>query len=576
MAEALIAVDPFSPTETELNPGHDWKNPDYASVIRARATRLQWLRDKDEGPARVAGLKAMYREQPWRMVNDWGVTYDPREAAEGRMSRIPFLLFPRQVEFLQWMHESIREGRSGLCEKSREVGVSWLVVGYAACMFLLTKGFVTGIGSRKEEYVDKVGDDKALFERIRNFLQYVPRDFWPKGFDLDGHSAHMRIWSPENDSSIVGEAGDNIGRGARTSVYVVDEAAFVAHQSFVDRSLSATTRCRIDVSSVNGPNEFYQKRQRWDKTNRVFIFDWRDDPRKDEAWYQDRCENLDEVTVAQEIDRDYMASQANQFLPGKWLAAAVDAHEKLGFRPEGIRVTGFDPADTGDARATVSRWGSVIFQADQLLQGDIADAIPWAGEIADQCRADILRYDAAGMGGPSMRLGLARLGAGRYRLQAYNGGGSVEDPEAKYGGPMLRDELPGDTDHLQTNRQKFANLSAQAWTAFRDRLEATYAAVTRAGKGQIINVDPESLISISSKCNELTQLLAELSRPQRKFTANGKIRVESKEEAKARGIASWNLADAAIMAIATRRPTAADILLPQVAPRRMRDPGAGY
>ena len=56
-----------------------------------------------------------------------------------------------------------------------------------------------------------------------------------------------------------GEAGDNIGRGDRTTLYLVDEAAFLQRPLLIDAALSQTTRCRIDLSSVNGmTNPFAQ------------------------------------------------------------------------------------------------------------------------------------------------------------------------------------------------------------------------------------------------------------------------------------------------------------------------------
>ena len=71
----------------------------------------------------------------------------------------------------------------------------------------------------------------------------------------------MRILNPENGSSIVGEAGDNIGRGARTSIYFKDESAYYEHADAIDAALSQTSNCKIDVSTPNGPgNPFYRKR----------------------------------------------------------------------------------------------------------------------------------------------------------------------------------------------------------------------------------------------------------------------------------------------------------------------------
>ncbi|MDI5303748.1 hypothetical protein MJN76_29500, partial [Salmonella enterica subsp. enterica serovar Anatum] len=38
---------------------------------------------------------------------------------------IPFLLFPRQEEWIDWIMERSRNHENGLTEKSREMGLSW-------------------------------------------------------------------------------------------------------------------------------------------------------------------------------------------------------------------------------------------------------------------------------------------------------------------------------------------------------------------------------------------------------------------------------------------------------------------
>jgi phage terminase large subunit len=49
------------------------------------------------------------------------------------------------------------------------------------------------------------------------------------------------------------------------------------------------------------------------------------------------------------------------------------------------------------------------------------------------------------------------------------------------------------------------------------------------------------------------QLQAELSRPRRIWTKNGKIQVESKKEMKSRGVASPGLFDAAVIAFSEHK-----------------------
>jgi hypothetical protein len=532
----------------------DWRDPDYTAVYAERQERLRKLKDD---PRRIAAFRTIYAENPWQFIEEWGVTFDPRAIERGLIATIPFILWERQIEYLEWLYERWRSGERGLVEKTRDGGVTWLSVGFACCMWLFHDGFVAGFGSRKEELVDKRGDDKSIFEKVRYFLRYVPTIFMPEGWNPRLHSTYMRVSNPETGGAIIGEAGDEIGRGGRASMYFVDEAAFVVRQKQVDAALSQNTNCQIDVSTPNGNgNPFYQKAMQFDGTQRKFVFDWRDDPRKDDAWYAHQQEEQDEVTVAQEIDRDYNASQEDVFIPAKYVEAAVDAHIKLGFRPSGVRVTGFDVADTGDAKAIIHRHGSVITGTGQRKQGDITQAIPWAINAADDNRSDALIFDADGMGAPSMKLWLDKPGGHGLRMKviSYHGSGGVRDPglPAKQRTRERQAYNAGESALLEgavkTNADTYLNFRAQSATGLKLRFENTYNAIERMMTGKIVPYLEEELISIDSQVEDLVQLKAELSRPMRKYTENGKIKVESKKEMKSRGVQSPNLFDSAKMA----------------------------
>lgn len=559
-------------TESSSSKPIDYRAPDYAAIFESRHKRLIRLRaDKKL----LEATKVYYKTHPWDFMSDWGMTFDPRNLDAGLLSAFPFVLWPKQVDYVQWVFARWQSRERGLVEKSRDCGVTWLSVGFAATMWLFWSGFTCRFGSRKEELVDRRGDMDSIFEKLWFFLDNVPVCFMPEGFS-ESNRAHMRIINRENDSAITGEAGDNIGRGGRASIAFIDEAAFIEHQKAVDAALSQTTNCQIDISTPNGSgNPFYAKRMKFNNTDRVFIFDWRDDPRKNLAWYEKQKEEQDEATVAQEIDRDYEASAEGAFLPAKWVRSCVDAHKKLGIRAEGIRVTAFDPADTGDARAYANRHGIVITDARQKKDGDIRDAIPWAFEAADLHRADVFNYDADGMGAVAMKLALEdparreRLRLSGISIMAYYGSGGVVNPGIAKG----KKHQTGQKNPVDM----FENFRAQSWTWVRERMLATHNAVTRAAQGQLVNIDPTTLISISSECKDLIQLMAELSRPERKFNrGTGKIMVESKAEMKARGVDSPNMADTVIMAFSVIKPTEtpkALIVAPGFTPS---DPSMGY
>ena len=500
----------------------DFANPNYTEVLIKRANKLKLLR---RDPRLMEAAKIHYKHHPWDFMNDWGMTFDPRNIERDLPPTMPFVLFPKQIEFVKWLHDRWLNGERGLVEKSRDAGATWLTCGYAVTMFLFYPGFTAGFGSRKEALVDKKGDPKCIFEKIRPFINLLPKEFKPKGFDHKVHSKFMQMENPENGASITGEVGDDIGRGARMSLYVVDEAAFIRNQESTDAALSQTTNCQIDLSTPNGNgNLFYKKRHKGRIP--VFTMRWTDDPRKDQVWYDKQVREQDEVTVAQEIDIDYNASVEGIFIPSKWVQASLDAHKVLGFDAEGIDVVSFDPADVGDARAVGHRRGSVVLEAKSKKDGDITDAMPWAFELANDVKCDAFIYDADGMGAPSMKLYLKTASQGKkMNIIPYHGGAGVYEPDELY-------------KEDKTNKDRFANRRAQTWMLVRDRFEKTYQAVVKRKF-----TDPSELISISSDCAEHEDLMSELSRPLRQYDGTGKIKVESKQDMAKRGVSSPNLAD---------------------------------
>lgn len=510
----------------------DWKNPDYVQVYQWRVDRLQKLRKE---PALLAGVKSYYKDHPAQFIIDWGQTFDPRNVERGLPSAIPFLLFPKQEEWVDWFVERWLAREPGLTEKTRDMGMSWLTVSLAATICLFRQGVVAGFGSRKEEYVDKIGDPKSLFWKARQFLKGLPVEF-RGGWDEKKHAPHMRIMIPETGSAITGESGDGIGRGDRTSFYIVDESAFLERPQLIDASLSATTNCRQDVSTPNGRNNPFAEK-RFSGRIKVFTFHWRDDPRKDQAWYDKQVAELDSVTVAQEIDIDYAASVEGVLIPSAWVQAAVDAHKKLGIEPTGERVSALDVADEGkDKNAFSSRDGIVVDFLEEWSgkDSDIYASVQRAFDLCDSLGCINFRYDSDGLGsgvrGDARVINESRTVYGRQNIESipYRGSAAVTEPER---------ELV----EKRKNKDLFANEKAKSWWSVRIRFQNTYRAVV---KGMPFN--PDEIVSLSSSIENLGRLTSELS--QVTYTKNGvgKIIVDKAPD----GMASPNSADSVVILFA--------------------------
>lgn len=359
----------------------NWKNPNYDAVYQYRIGILSKLRGNR---GLIVGVKEHYKTHPIDFIQDYCMTFDPRNVERGIPASVPFILFPKQIEFVEWVISQWKNRSDGVAEKSRDMGVSWLCVAVAVWMWLFYPGTVVGFGSRKETYVDDLNNPNALFWKVRNLIDLLPSELRPAGWNTTKHALFMKITNPETGSVIIGEAGDNIGRGGRTSIYFVDEAAFLEHAEATDAALSQTSNCKLYVSTPNGSgNPFYRKRHGGKYP--VFVFDWHDDPRKDQDWYDAQCLKHDPIIIAQEIDRNYEGSVANSFIPADLVLAAA-ARGPADVRTIGGLRVGVDVARFGDDKTVITfRRGRVLLKQVVIAQLDVT-------QVAGRTRAEISAY----------------------------------------------------------------------------------------------------------------------------------------------------------------------------------------
>lgn len=458
-------------------------------------------------------------------VNAHVKTFDPRLLPGD--STVPFHLFPRQKEFLHWIGEREAAKGDGLAEKSRDVGFTFLCGAYALHGWLFRKGFSCGFGSRKLEYVDDIGNPKSIFEKIRIMRRSLSGWMLPAGWNEKKHDNFARMVNPEIGSTITGEGGDNIGRGDRTTIYFVDEAAFLEHADLVERSLSATSNVRIWVSTPNGPGNLFCRKRQSGKVP-VFTFNWRDDPRKDQAWYNMQVNDLDPVTVAQEIDIDYTASIEGIVCPAKWVRAAVEFGKGCHLPLLGSLVAGFDVAGGGenaDRNVIVPRRSFVVFEPIDWGGMSTTESAWFARDEADRLGISAYHYDVCGIGEGVKGTWDGSEKPLSFQSHAVNGGAS----------PSFRVWPDG-----KMSVEKFFNLRAELWFLLRERLRKTHEFMTQG-----IEHPADEMIALPDH----PTLISDLSLPLSETTETGKIRMESKIKMRARGVKSPDFADALVYSL---------------------------
>ena len=135
------------------------------------------------------------------------------------------------------MLEAIESKDDGVLEKARDTGASYMGVIISTHHWLFKPGFKTSVGSRKEKYVDQLGNPDSLLEKSRMILRSLPKWQLPTGYVESVHATSMRFRNPDNGNTITGEVGDEIGRGGRSSWYFLDEAAFIERAEKVEAGL---------------------------------------------------------------------------------------------------------------------------------------------------------------------------------------------------------------------------------------------------------------------------------------------------------------------------------------------------
>lgn len=259
----------------------------------------------------------------------------------------PFCTWDFQDKALVGLVESINMGRDEVWEKSRDMGASWLALMTFFWFWLSPEGggdFL--LGSRIEDYVDKKGDMRALFPKIRYALYRLPQWLRPKKFKPRKHDTYMKLENSETGSTIIGESNNaNFSTGGRFLGVLFDELGkWESTDTQAWTAAGDATPSRLAVSTPFGAGGQYYNLTTDGKTlKRTFHWtehpekskdlscqwpppneedmsrlgdDWTPQERKVSPWYLKQIARRSKREVAQEIDIDYLGS-GNPVFDGK-------------------------------------------------------------------------------------------------------------------------------------------------------------------------------------------------------------------------------------------------------------------
>jgi hypothetical protein len=282
-------------------------------------------------------------------INSFVYTYNPRKTP----SVVPFITYPYEDKLILELVARIRDQKDYLIDKSRDMGVTWCVIAVLTWFWQFGgEGFDFLVGSRKEQYIDVVGNMDTLIEKMRFILRNQPKWMLPEGFDWKAHSNYMKIINPVSKATVTGEAtNNNFSRGGRRRAIFFDEFAFWEVDEAAWRASADSTNCRIVVSTPNGLSNQFAK-LRFSNSIDYTSLHWKLHPEKDQAWYENECRrrNNDSVEIARELDINYEGSESGILFRWEELRSGVSNQPLMTMDRV---VVAIDPAGEGDDEAVI-------------------------------------------------------------------------------------------------------------------------------------------------------------------------------------------------------------------------------
>jgi phage terminase large subunit len=519
------------------------------SILR----RLIWsLKCSKSQPLRMIEREKSRRDI-FYWLDTWVWTSDPRLSEKGLLANVPFDLFASQRELVTFLMDRLAAKQDHAIAKSRDMGFSWIAAAVAVWHWLYVPGFKTTYSSYEQSKVDHLGNPDSFFEKCRILLRLLPTWMLPPGYTPSRHDNFMRLVNPENGNVISGEVGDQMGRGGRSSWYLLDECAFMDHPDAVDAATAANTRCRTFGSTVSGLGNLFARKWFSLAEAQKFRLHWSSDPRKttlDPGWEARERGRLEGWKFASEYDIDFSASVEGVFIPAAWVQSCVRLAEFASYEtvpPSTHGVAGMDVGGGGDGLSTyVSRFGPWVRTVVSRGDPDTIGTAHWGVECARadsftrpdgwDCSVTRLHYDEIGIG-TAVRSTFLRHEVIGLNTTGVNVGKPPSETQWEDG---------------ESSEEKFGNMKAELWAMVRERVKCGHELYLHlTGQPGGVEHPWANVLILPNKTKDDMTLQEQMSYPRRLTDEKGRVIVEKKKDMlEKRGLKSPDHAEALVLTVA--------------------------
>jgi hypothetical protein len=224
-----------------------------------------------------------------------------------KKGRILFNLFPFQEEVL-WQ---FRNERFLIINKSRQLGISTLVAGYALWIMMFQKDKTVLCVATKQETA------RGMVEKVQFMYENLPS--WLKGNQKPLANNKLSFQLANNSRIVATSAASDAGRSYAVSLLIVDEAAFIEGIDKIYTSIKPTIATGGGIIALSSPNgignwfhRMYTEAEIGKNDFKAVKLPWNLHPDRiapiDPDWEQKERANMSPREFAQEYDCDFLGS----------------------------------------------------------------------------------------------------------------------------------------------------------------------------------------------------------------------------------------------------------------------------
>lgn len=494
---------------------NDSDRADHRALIMGRLEHFRSITFADDADEAIEAELERCRADFFYWADNWAWGFDPRLEV---VKRIPFVMFRRQREMIEFILRKRGAKESCGVKKSRDVGMTVLFALMGIWLWLFDEGTVVTYGSLTESRVHKIGDPDSIFEKIRHGLEALPMWMMPKDFDFKRHFLERICVNPETGAVLKGEIGDNMGRGGRANVFLVDEFSECDHQQDKHSSITGSSDFACYLGTSAGPSTYFSELEVEDRIE-FLAFPWYYDPRKlddprdagnpnaESEWKKKKLGEVGQEIFAQQFACNDDFADAFILIRPEWVSAAE--RWEPGVAAAGFTVSGFDVADGGEDEHVMA-----IRQAWEVRPLKTWNALRWEQMppivhiMAKKERIDLLNYDGSGIGA-KFGVPITERAKGDYKVCAVY----AQDKPSK----IIYRQFKRPADEI------FFNRTTELWFAMADRLQKTY---------EVVMGDADHPIDELIRLPEDPVLKRQLTSRRYEVVAGGKLKLEDKKKMK--------------------------------------------